>query len=190
MTSIGSSAFQYCYALASVTIPEGVTSIGSSAFSSCYALTDFACNGALTTLGDGAFSSSSSLPAMRLARAELPNMAVASLGTALGSSTAANACQNLEVLDLGFTAAIAANALANCRKLSTLVLRKSDAICSLADVSAFTNTPMRGYQSRTGTIYVPQALIETYKAATNWSTIFAQGFLTFAPIEGSEWEIA
>jgi len=38
VTSIGSSAFQYCYDLSSVTIPEGVTTIGSKAFGNCHSL--------------------------------------------------------------------------------------------------------------------------------------------------------
>ena len=35
VTSIGESAFNYCWILTSVTIPNSVTSIGSSAFSNC-----------------------------------------------------------------------------------------------------------------------------------------------------------
>ena len=39
VTSIGSSAFEYCRCLTSVTIPNSVTSIGESAFSGCSGLT-------------------------------------------------------------------------------------------------------------------------------------------------------
>ncbi len=35
VTSIGGSAFSYCYGLTSVTIPNSVTSIGYAAFSTC-----------------------------------------------------------------------------------------------------------------------------------------------------------
>ena len=35
VTGIGNGAFQNCYDLTSITIPEGVTSIGNSAFSGC-----------------------------------------------------------------------------------------------------------------------------------------------------------
>ena len=36
-----------------------------------------------------------------------------------------------------------------------------------------------------GTIYVPSALLDTYKAATGWSTYAS----SFKAIEGSEWEV-
>lgn len=37
-------------------------------------------------------------------------------------------------------------------------------------------------------VYVPAALIESYKTATNWSTKYAAGTLTFHAIEGSQYE--
>ena len=39
-TTIGSSAFNNCYSLTSINIPEGVTSIGNSAFVYCCSLTN------------------------------------------------------------------------------------------------------------------------------------------------------
>ena len=126
---------------------------------------------------------------MNLVSVSFPNLAITSnLGTVFGSTTAANACQLLEFCDIGSTVGIASSAFANCYALQTLVLRKSDAICTLANVSAFTNTPMSGYNNLTGTVYVPQALISTYQTATNWSTLYNAGTVTFAAIEGSEYE--
>ena len=43
VTSIGSSAFQYCSGLTSVTIPNSVTSIGQGAFGGCYRLNTINC---------------------------------------------------------------------------------------------------------------------------------------------------
>lgn len=62
-------------------------------------------------------------------------------------------------------------ALYMCSKLIAVILRKSDSICTLANVNAFTGT---GISKGTGYIYVPFALADTYKTATNWSTYAAQ----------------
>ena len=55
----------------------------------------------------------------------------------------------------------------SCSALVTVILRYTDAVCTLAGTNAFTSTPIA---SGTGYIYVPSALIDSYKAATNWST--------------------
>lgn len=187
LTSIGTDAFRHCVSLTLTSLPSSLTSIGAGAFYSCRALTTLTCEGIITSLGSSAFAGSNTNK-MMLTRVEFPNMALNTLDVTFGSSIEDNACQELEIIDIGNTEAIAASAFANCKKLQTLVLRRSDAICALNSVKAFTNTPMRGYNSLTGTIYVPSALIETYKTASNWSTIFNEGYLTFAAIEGSEWD--
>lgn len=126
---------------------------------------------------------------MAIASASFPNMALTSnLSTVFGSSTAAGACQHLAFADIGSTTGIAANAFANCYALETLVLRKTSAVATLANVSAFLNTPMRGYNGLTGTVYVPSDLISSYQTATNWSTLYNDGTVTFVAIEGSEYE--
>ena len=55
VTSIGSSAFNSCYSLASITIPEGVTSIGGSAFTGCRSLASITIPDGVTSIGDSAF---------------------------------------------------------------------------------------------------------------------------------------
>lgn len=54
-----------------------------------------------------------------------------------------------------------------CSSLKTVIIYRQDTIVTLANVNAFTATPI---VSGTGYIYVPKALIETYKTATNWVT--------------------
>lgn len=98
-------------------------------------------------------------------------------------------CYKLEYADMGSATTLNANGFQNCRVLQTLILRKSDGIVPLGNVSAFQNTPMRGYNGLTGEIFVPQALISDYQTASNWSTIYAEGYCTFMPIEGSEYEL-
>ena len=186
--TINTSAFANCYAITLTSLPDSVTTIGASAFARCVGMTSISCNGTITTMSNNAFTGNASYP-MQIAHASFPNMAVSSLGYVFGGSTAVYACHLLEDADIGSTQAIAAYSFANCYKLQTLILRKSDAICTLANVNAFLNTPMRGYNSLTGTIYVPSALISTYQTATNWSTIYGEGYVTFAAIEGSQYEL-
>jgi hypothetical protein len=50
--------------------------------------------------------------------------------------------------------------------LDTLIIR-TPSVCTLLNTSAFTNSPIgRG----AGYVYVPRTLVDSYKAATNWST--------------------
>ena len=188
ITSIGLYAFQDCTNIALTVLPSGTTNIGNSAFRSCSGLINISCEGAITTLGSLAFAGTISNPS-NLESVSFPNMIISSLLASFGSTTAANSSKKLHTADIGSTQAIAANAFANCYALQTLVLRRTGSICSLANVSAFLHTPMRGYNSLTGTVYVPEDLISTYQTATNWSTLYNGGTLTFQKIEGSAYEI-
>lgn len=180
LTIIGQSAFENCSGLTFTVLPDRITSIGATAFRGC-GMTSITCDGAITTIGNYAFP-------LGITSASFPNMAASSISIVFGASTASNACKSLQFADIGKTKSIAANAFANCYALQALVLRRSDAICTLVSTNAFNNTPFSGYNSLNGTIYVPQALISTYQAATNWSTLYAGGHLTFSAIEGSIYE--
>lgn len=76
-------------------------------------------------------------------------------------------CKKLSFLDLPSARNIYKTAFSSCVVLETLILRYSDGVASLENANAFTNTPIA---SGTGYIYVPSALVDSYKAATNWST--------------------
>ena len=56
VTSIGDYAFEFCYGLTSVTIPNSVTSIGYSAFYNCFGLTSVTIPNSVTSIGDEAFA--------------------------------------------------------------------------------------------------------------------------------------
>lgn len=86
---------------------------------------------------------------------------------------------------------VGAGTFYGCTALDVLVLGNvnSTSVPQLVDVSAFTNTPMGGINGvYSGHIYVPSALIESYKTATNWATLYANYPEIFQPIEGSEYE--
>ena len=87
---------------------------------------------------------------------------------------AMESCSALTYVDLPICKRIDAKGFNKCSSLETLILRLTTAVCSLANVSAFTGTPIA---SGTGFIYVPSALVDSYKSATNWST-FASQFRT------------
>ena len=66
VTEIGWRAFEYCFALTSISIPNGVTRIGAEAFGSCVALTTITIPNSVTSIGDCAFQYCSSLTSITI----------------------------------------------------------------------------------------------------------------------------
>lgn len=69
--------------------------------------------------------------------------------------------------------------------LDTLILRKTDGIVPLDNISAFTNGTKFRSGGGGGTLYVPNALISTYQTATNWSTLLGYTGNVITKIEGT-----
>ena len=132
---------------------SSVTSIGDSAFESCSSLTT-ANFPVATSIGNYAFESCSSLTTANFPAA-----------TSIGGS-AFRYCSALTTADFPVATSIGSNAFRYCNALTTLLLRGNN-VCTLSNTNAFDSTKIK---SGTGYIYVPSALIEQYKAATNWST--------------------
>lgn len=84
---------------------------------------------------------------------------------------AMESCSALTYVDLPICKRIDAKGFNKCSSLETLILRRTTDVCALANVSAFTGTLIA---SGTGFIYVPSALVDSYKSATNWSTFASQ----------------
>jgi hypothetical protein len=76
-------------------------------------------------------------------------------------------CSNLATVDFTAATSISQYAFHNCSKLAALTLRNTATIVTLNHTNAFMNSAI---YSGTGYIYVPRALVDTYKSATNWST--------------------
>ena len=75
----------------------------------------------------------------------------------------------------------------NCSALKVLILRNANNIAKLGNTNSFTGTPLASGGTG-GTIYVPSALISSYQAATNWSTILGYANNSIQAIEGSIYE--
>ncbi|MBP3510306.1 leucine-rich repeat protein [Oscillibacter sp.] len=75
-------------------------------------------------------------------------------------------CSELITADFQAVTRIDSYAFSECSKLTALILR-SETMATLSSTSAFNSTPIK---SGTGYIYVPAALVDSYKAANNWST--------------------
>lgn len=187
--TIGNYAFRYCYGLTGdIVLPGTCTSIGQYSFANCDGIETFRADGAIGTLGTYTFNGASG-HVMQLRECHMPNLGTGiALNLNWGNATAASACQNLKICDIGKAKSIAANTFANCYKLQTLIMRRTS-VTTCANVSAFLNTPLRGRSGLTATIYVPSSLIDSYKAASVWSTINGYGYVTWEAIEGSPYEL-
>lgn len=161
-------------ALASCTLPDDLLYIGDSAFYGCSVLRGISLPDTVSRIGSNAFRNCSNLSITALPRD------ITSIGQYSFSGTA------IEELDVpeGLSS-IPAHAFDASTLLGTIILRKTDGVVTLSSTNAFSNTKFRGTG---GIAYVPEDLIETYKAATNWASLYAAGTLTFQAIEGSAFE--
>ena len=106
------------------------------------------------------------------------------------------ACRSLLVVDAGKTPSIQTRATASATNFDTLILRRTNAITALANVDGIANDTKFKNGGEGGTIYIPEVLYNhlgdgtslDYKAATNWSTVNGYGTITWAKLEGSQYE--
>lgn len=115
-------------------------------------------NDRVTTIRDYAFSNCAALTSVSFP-------AVTSIGT-----SAFHSCRQMTMVDFPVVSSIAGSTFYGCIALEALILRKADGVCSLGN-NAFTGTPIA---EGNGYIYVPAAMVDSYKVATNWSTYAAK----------------
>lgn len=75
-------------------------------------------------------------------------------------------CTGLTIADFPRATSVSRSAFNECTALKALVLRR-ETLATLSDVNALEDTPI---ESGTGCIYVPGALVDSYKADSKWST--------------------
>jgi len=176
-TTIGESSFENCTKLTNIKFPL-TTTVGKRAFYNCTSLANVEMP-LVTILEENAFykciltkadfpmvnkiKSSAFIYNNKLTNVNFPN--VINIG-----SYSFNSCTILPSVDLPMTTYIDSASFTNCSALTRLILRV-ERICYLNNINALNNTPIA---SGTGYIYVPKALIEDYKVATNWTTFASQ----------------
>ena len=154
VTLIGEGAFGLCTSLTSITIPDTVTSIGSSAFSSCTGLTSVIIGNGVTSIGRSAFSDCTGLTSVIIRNGV----------TRIGRSVFYG-CTGLTSITIpNSVISIGNSAFENCTNLTEIDFSTHNEVPTLANTNAFKNT------SASLVIKVPSALLDEWKAATNWST--------------------
>ena len=152
ITKVGQYAFYGCTALAKVDVPNA-TKIETYAFSGCSALKSIDAAG-ITEIGNYAFQK-----CVALAEVCFPLVSDRIIYTFPD-------CTRLAKADFPCVSSIGAETFARCTALTALILR-NDKVCTLASTNSFNGTAIA---NGTGYIYVPKSLVDSYKAATNWST--------------------
>lgn len=181
VTGIGASAFQGCTNLVEVDFPNvryGIkdgkdnVGIGKNAFSDCTSLKKvrFESLNKFTSAQSNAFAKCTALNDVHL-----PNL----------TETAANiftGCLSLEKIVLPSLTYLAGATFSYCHTLKAVVL-PNETIAQLGGTNTFnqcyhilgtTNSKYNPNGLSDGYIYVPRTLVDSYKAATNWSTFATQ----------------
>ena len=87
-------------------------------------------------------------------------------------SSAFEKCTSLEVADFTALSSIGSmSVFLGCNALTALILRNTSKFVGMGFNNILNGTPI---QSGTGYIYVPSALVDSYKTATHWSTFATQ----------------
>ena len=152
-TVVGDGVFTRCTSLVSVNLPK-VTSMMSNVFSGCTKLTNINLP-LMTSLGSSTFYNCDSLQS--IAFPEVTWIASAALSY----------CNNLYMVDFPKLTSIGSFVFSGDTSLFALLLRNTEKMCELSvNHYAFDGTPIA---SGTGYIYVPRALVNNYKADSQWS---------------------
>ena len=199
VTSIGPYAFRNCTSLAEITLPASLTSIGDYAFRNCTSLAGITLPASLTSIGDGAFNGCKSLTSVvNFENTQLTRVIYGAFSgcTLLAGITlpdtltsiydrAFEVCSSLTEITLpaGVTS-IGNYAFNGCTSLAGITLPASltsigggafNGCKSLQYIRIEATTPPTlsntdAIPPTIRAIYVPDASVEAYQAATNWSS--------------------
>lgn len=153
VTFSSNAIFRNCTTLRFLTIPP-MSSIQAYVFGTCYGLSNVAFPDNITSIASNTFYNDDILQ-----KACMPNTV-----TTIGSSTFYSNTTLTEMFVPASVTTVQANTFSNCDGMSVYDFSKHTAVPTLSNVSAFNNIPSDCQ------IRVPSSLVDTWKAATNWST--------------------
>lgn len=154
VTSLGGSAFASCTSLSSVDLTS-TTDYGNYVFDGCSNLNKAILSKHTTSIPNGMFYGCTNLTSIDFTN----------IKKIMGS--AFRNCSSLNTVVLPTITTIESSAFRQCTSLTSVVIMHTGQVCGLSSTNAFVDTPIA---SGEGFIYVPDALVEDYKAETNWST--------------------
>lgn len=146
---------------------DRLTSLRNYAFTNCTNLTTIDLPNVIN-IGNRAFSNCLSLVNVNISKVRIIN------------EYSFYYCKKIETLRFPIVYEIRGNAFDQCSQLNTLILTYSNVV-KLTSTSALSNTSIA---SGNGYIYVPDALVNSYKTATNW-TVYADQIKSINELENS-----
>lgn len=157
--SVGEYAFQTCGSLVNLVLPQTIyVEFGSYVFTGCRAFAQ-AIAGKISRVGPYCFANSK-IPSFANSYPQGNSKKIWYMESCF------QACSMLTRVDLACAPIFNKNVFKNCSALEAIVIRDTETVGEL-QTNAFAGcTPIT---NGTAFIYVPDALVDTYKAATNWT---------------------
>ena len=135
-------------------VGESVTSIRLYAFYYCYSLTNIVIPNSVTSIGTNTFWGCRSLT----------NIVIPNSVTSIGAEAFRDCYSLTNIVIPNSVTSIGAGAFNSCYSLTTYVFERTVGITAISASNIFTNI------NPSTKIYVPDALVDDYKIADNWST--------------------
>ena len=157
VTTLGNGVLQRQSQLTSVKFPN-LTNTGSNTFQYCTGL---------TTIGSDAFPNLGTIGSSAFANCTgLTNVTFPSVTSV--ASSAFSSCTNLETFTTGTNTVAFNSPFPSCSKLNALIIN-STAMSTLDSATGLSGTAIANYN---GAVYVPDAMVATYRANDNWKNYF------------------
>jgi hypothetical protein len=122
----------------------------------------------LNTLEEYTLTEEFTIEGMRLCRSNLKRFVAPNLKGRL-TGYEFYSCTKISHLDVGRITSFSPNAMVGCHQTQTIIMRNTEQVVTLTGAFSNINSILRDDWTCFCYFYVPKALLEDYKVATNWS---------------------